>query len=88
MTGVGTEPGGTYSSGAPGLTSILEVHVFTQFCHIECQTELRSRNTTLALLYFIAVSIIFQPYETSQKKNGEECCKKKQKWTCFRKERC
>ena len=32
--GYHTEPGGAYSSGAPGLTSISEVHVFTQFCQI------------------------------------------------------
>ena len=34
VTGVSTEPGGAYSSGALGITSILEVHVLTQFCHI------------------------------------------------------
>ena len=34
VTGVSTEPGGAYSSGAPGLTSISEVHVFPQFCNI------------------------------------------------------
>ena len=34
VTGISTELGGAYSSGAPGLTSISEVHVFTQFCHI------------------------------------------------------
>ena len=34
VTGVSTEPGGAYSSGAPGLASISEVHVLTQFCQI------------------------------------------------------
>ena len=52
LTGVSTEPGGAYSSGAPGITSISEVHVFTQFCHIERPKDLRLRNTALVLLYF------------------------------------
>ena len=34
VAGVITEPGGACSSGAPGLASISEVQVFTQFCHI------------------------------------------------------
>ena len=34
VAGVSTEPGGAYSSGAPGLASRSEVHVFTQFCQI------------------------------------------------------
>ena len=50
--GVSTEPGGVYSSGAPGHTSVSEVHVFTQFRHIERLTDLRLRNTALMLLYF------------------------------------
>ena len=41
----------TYPSGAPGLISISEIYVFTQFCHIEGPTDLRLRNTGIPHWY-------------------------------------
>ena len=54
VTGVNTEHGGAYSSGAPGRTSILDVHVFTQFYHTgtERPTDLWLWITTFVLLHF------------------------------------
>ena len=45
VMGVSTEPGDAYSFGEPCFTSISEIHVFTQFCHIERPKDLGLRNT-------------------------------------------
>ena len=37
VAGVACKPGGAYSSGAPGLASMLEVHVYPPFCRFHVQ---------------------------------------------------
>ena len=51
VTGVTTELEVANTSGALGLASITEVHLLTQFRHIEHLTDLRLRNTTWYFKY-------------------------------------
>ena len=62
MTGVSTEPGGAYSSGAPGLTSIPEVHVLLNFDILTSQgftlTEYHFGIAVLELIAYCETALI------------------------------
>ena len=53
VAGVACKPGDAYSSGAPGLASMLEVHVYPPFLSFSRPTDYANRLTLGYIVVFI-----------------------------------